>query len=370
MQLPADIIRKIALHLQFQDLCNWILTCKLSYSAISWNEKFWENLFYRDLGSPKLTSGFMGYKKSYLQAFSKKYTENPKATLMWAIDEGYDKILLSLRKRGFNPNYSEALGISAENGHIIVFKILYADFIRTSYNLSTYLIVNILNKTLGKACSKCQFEIYDYLIIEMKMNSLFIDYKHAITSAALNQQISMIVYINCQRYENLIEAFKVVSGVYIDSKNSVRIESAMYLSNLIKKINRTIPSNLLNRIFSIGLFSDNFDQIKIAVENGASVNMCNHPLGSYTIPILSVVKTSRTDIIEYLAKKGADLNVENGEPLHIAVCNEDFKVVKLLIKLGANPHIYNDRVIEKAKILYSRNKTKISFEIAKYLNKL
>ena len=75
--------------------------------------------------------------------------------------------------------------------------------------------------------------------------------------------------------------------------------------------------------------------IKLLLEYGADINQQN----GYLTPLLTSINAKRTDIIEFLIAKGADVNLKhsNGEnPLTDSIRLEQYHVSKLLIENGAD----------------------------------
>ena len=89
---------------------------------------------------------------------------------------------------------------------------------------------------------------------------------------------------------------------------------------------------------SIAAFIGNMAYVKRIVESGAEVNFYGWP------PITYAAFNNHPDIIEYLIKKGAEVNAktESGATaLYLAARNGHLEVVKLLLRYEADPTIAN-----------------------------
>lgn len=108
-----------------------------------------------------------------------------------------------------------------------------------------------------------------------------------------------------------------------------------------------------------------FDIAKLLIEKGADVNAINiygwHPL-------LHAVNDSNFALTELLLQNGADIKHENPETgsscIHYAIGNDDLKIVKLLLKYGAN--IYAVDYAKQTALFCAKEKTEIFYLMINY----
>jgi len=77
-----------------------------------------------------------------------------------------------------------------------------------------------------------------------------------------------------------------------------------------------------------------FDNIKLAVENGADVDFCN--------TLSWAIRNDNYEVIKFMLENGADVNFQdNDSPLMLACSEGQVDIAKLLIDYGADPTIGN-----------------------------
>ena len=88
--------------------------------------------------------------------------------------------------------------------------------------------------------------------------------------------------------------------------------------------------------------SGNYEALKRLIELGADVNI--HPIGYYLI--VRVAAAGRTELVEFLIKAGADVNVvlesDDGNTTALMSATKYPDIVKLLLAAGADPKALND----------------------------
>ena len=110
----------------------------------------------------------------------------------------------------------------------------------------------------------------------------------------------------------------------------------------------------MNNNLSQYIFNSNISKATELLKNGADINA---KYGEIEIkPIISAINSDNPATLEFVIKNGADVNIDNGNPLHeiIDYCfdgmsqekrespfPEHLKMVEILLKNGANLEILN-----------------------------
>jgi len=97
----------------------------------------------------------------------------------------------------------------------------------------------------------------------------------------------------------------------------------------------------LNQVLAYPIRNDDFEMLKLLVENGADVNGM---VGKYIYPLHIAVKHDRFECLKYLVEKGANVNVRDSfdeTPLHYAVWDRKYEITVFLIEKGADINAKN-----------------------------
>ncbi|MBU1090314.1 MAG: ankyrin repeat domain-containing protein, partial [Candidatus Omnitrophica bacterium] len=146
-----------------------------------------------------------------------------------------------------------------------------------------------------------------------------------------------------------------------------------------QKITDLLKSGLQNRQYNSefpevreGKFKEQFhisqgllDEVVALIDHGSNVDSS---IGyGFVTPLIYAVECRRADVVEKLIKNGANLNMQdaNGDTaLHHAAALGDLKMVKLLLKSGAEPEALN----EKYRCPIDRAKLRNHQEVVKFLD--
>lgn len=163
----------------------------------------------------------------------------------------------------------------------------------------------------------------------------------------------------------------------IDREDTTDIEDAIKKKSLsaVKYYYKENPSiinrKLKNRQTPLYIASRTgcLDIVKFLVSKGAKVNVVFHSFLTKTIPLLDATLNGYLPIVEFLLDNGANINFQNHcnvTALHIAVYENNFNLVKLLIERGADRLLQD--IENKTPLEYAQNYKKDL--IADYLSSI
>ena len=252
-----------------------------------------------------------------------------------------------------------AIAIAAKNGHLDVVKYLAdlgADleahiFSNTllmlavesqnkemvSYLVEKGLDVNDVNydgfSATALAAKVGNFEIIKYLIENgADVNEMNNNGNSLLTSAILGGNLEMVKYVlelgadvNGQTYGDNYPLFLAAREGHL--------EIVEYLIELGANLNIHVPF----RYSAIAVAIDNFEMVKVLVDNGADVNALTFTMEPL---IILAIKDGNFKPVKYLIDNGAEVNAKtvfDGEtPLMVACQQEALETVKYLLKNGAD----------------------------------
>merc|ERR1711871_785912 len=73
-----------------------------------------------------------------------------------------------------------------------------------------------------------------------------------------------------------------------------------------------------------------------------------------TEALLSACSEGRLEVIRYLCNRGVNVNYNMGEPLYLAILNNHYEVMKLLIEKGADPYLEDRSGSNAVDIIYEK----------------
>lgn len=162
---------------------------------------------------------------------------------------------------------------------------------------------------------------------------------------------SQTLFIYAASYEKYVKQLelilryhkeKVMDQVYRYKKNALyvaidndNVKGVKVLLNYGFNPNADAMIGNRDRPIILASQKNNFDVVKLLIENGAEVNVINHMKFS---PLRNAIFNKNIEMVRYFINNEADVNIQTvfGKALRMALCFKEEEIAKLLIENGAS----------------------------------
>lgn len=277
--------------------------------------------------------------------------DSHKSALYFAVEKDQYDVAEYLIKKGadikpfaLDVGFSDVFGPAIDNGNIKMIKLI----LDNGYPLD----ISMIDSVVGRALGSKHFEVLKYFTDNAKKyNYKGFDYTSPLKDFSLSGKLEIIKF--------LIENGAKVDG-YKGEGDPIRVASEYGYTDvvdyLIKHGANVNAGGISTEGKNVGKKSEsalrraiprgNFAIIKLLIDNGADLEqLYEFSDGTSTTALISAAGNGSTHILEYLVKKGADVNRQNlnGETsLMRAAANNRIDNVKLLIANKADKNLKNN----------------------------
>ena len=170
----------------------------------------------------------------------------------------------------------------------------------------------------------------------------------------INKKKTLFKLIKNHDLTNLLELLTLKVNVHIrDSEGSTPLHLAVELGYLdivkllVQNGAHLIATNLTESPLQIAIGRRFYAIAKYLLENGAEVSPDDNS-GFYS-PLVRAIKDCQVDVVKLLLSHGPflvnvlyNLDCENETPLEMAIKNQNFEIIQMLLENGANPNFYDN----------------------------
>lgn len=291
-----------------------------------------------------IEEGYIDEVKKLLQKGYDVHAHDDNA-IRWASQHRNNKIVELLLDYGadINANNGEVLDNAVDQKHISMIDMLIERGVNVNIGCSIIyasghgcidivkrLVESGVNIHIENECPLHMALKYGYIEIAKYLIDIGADVK-VLKSKVL---VDMVKYGNLKTIQYLIDEIgidmskaynKALFSLIMSEKNNVDI-----IKFLIKK-----GANPKNSLFQLAGYGK-LKQIKLLVECGADVNIDD---GN---PLTEASKYGHFDVVKYLVENGADVHAQDDSALCDASYNGDVSIVKYLVEKGADIHAKNN----------------------------